>query len=223
MSRYFDRPLIGFAVPFLTLFMNHSRSRRFNVWVKALQGLGLVAIAFLTFSGISTLLFGILGLAPSNPNWHLVPLLGGVLALAGAAVGIQTLKPAQTYLMGIVSGLTSGTILGLYSAGQLSQDISWAVGGAIFGGLLGGVLAEWAYRPQPGLGRPFIGVAIAIVSTLCAYGTAFGFGAWTLMAVSTQHWELAFLLTLPTGLYLWLTQRSLRWIYRQCRKGWQQS
>ncbi|PZD73922.1 hypothetical protein C1752_01642 [Acaryochloris thomasi RCC1774] len=203
--------------------MNHRHSRQLKVWFTALQGLGLVAIASLTFSIISTILFGLLGLAPSHPDWHLVPLSGGVLALAGIAVGIQTLKPSKTYLMGIVSGLASGAILGFYHAGQLSQEISWAVGGAILGGLLGGALAEWAYRPQPGLGQYFFGVAIAIVSTLCAYGTAFGFGAWTLMAVSTQHWGLAFLLTLPTGLYLWLTQRSLRWIYRQCRKGWEQS
>lgn len=203
--------------------MDHRHSQQFKVWVTALQGLAWVAIASLAFSAVSTLLFGVLGLAPSNPDWHLVPLLGGVLALAGAAVGIQTLKPSKTYLMGIVSGLTSGAIFGFYHAGQWSQNISWAVGGAILGGLLGGALAEWAYRPQPGPGQYFLGVAIAIVSAFCAYGTAFGLGAWALMALSTQHWGLAILLTLPAGLYLWLTQRALTWIYRQWRKGWQQA
>jgi hypothetical protein len=198
--------------------MHHCDSRRLKAWFTLLQGLGLVAIASPIFSIISAVLFGILGLAPSSPEWPLASLSGGILALAGAAVGTQTLKP--TRLMDMTSGLASGAILGFYYVGQLSEDVLWSIGGGMIGSLVGGALAGWAYQPQQGLRQHSVGLAIAFVSTFCAYGTAFGLGAWAFMAVNTQHWGLAMVFTLPTALYLWLTQRSLTWIYQQWRQGW---
>lgn len=203
--------------------MNHLQSQRLKVLWLVLQGVGLLAIATSTFSIISSLLFGVLGLAPSSPDWHLALLVAFVFSLAGAAVGIQTFKTPYFRQMGIISGITTGAILGFYNAGQFNQEAALAIGGAIVGSLLGGVLAVWTYRPQPGRAQHLIGVAIAIVSTFCAYGAAFGLGAWTLMALSTYHWGLALVLALPTGLYLWLTQRSLTWTYRQWRQGWRAS
>ncbi len=199
--------------------MNHRQSPQRKVLWIVLQTVGLLVIAISTFSIISTLLFGVLGLAPSSPDWHLAVLVAFIFSVAGAAVGVQTFKTPYFRLMGIISGVTTGAILGFYNAGRVNQEIPWAIGGAILGSIAGGVLAGWTYRPQPGRGQQFIGVAIAIVSTFCAYGAAFGLGAWTLMALSTQHWGLALVFALPTGFYLWLTQRSLVWTYRQWRRG----
>ena len=37
-------------------------------------------------------------------------------------------------------------------------------------------------------------------------------------ALGTARWGLAIPLAMATGLYLWLTQRVLVWVYRQWRK-----
>ena len=84
------------------------------------------------------------GLAPSSPNWNLALLLGGMLAIAGAAVGLQTfqLSPRLHLLAGMTSGMASGAILGFYSFGQLSGlQMQWAIGGAVAGSLSLGSLA----------------------------------------------------------------------------------
>ena len=181
------------------------------------RGLGLAAIALFACHTVSILLFAVLGLAPSSPKWLFAPILAIALAIAGAGVGLQTfrLSPRRRWLAGIASGGASGVILGFYSIGQLGgKQMLWAIGGAIAGGVLLGGLAGWADgRP----GQWFWGLAIASVSVVCAYGAAFGFGAWALAAVSAQRWGLAILFGLVTGLYLWLTRRSLGWIYRQWR------
>lgn len=183
-------------------------------WSTLGQSLGLGAIALFAFHAISTLLFAVLGLAPSSPNWPFVLILAGALAIAGAAAGLQTfmLSPRLHRLMGIASGTASGVILGFFTIGQLSgKQAQWAIGGAIAGGVFLGALAGWA---DGRAGRRFWGRAIASISIVCAYGAAFGLGSWGIAAVSTGRWGLAILLGLLTGLYLWLTKRSLGWIHR---------
>ncbi|MEL6136741.1 MAG: hypothetical protein AAFR42_04945 [Cyanobacteria bacterium J06628_6] len=186
------------------------------------QGAGLVAVAVYTFHAISTLIFAILGLAPSSPTWNLALLLGGMLAVSGLAISLQTFKlPLRVrQVAGVASGSASGAVLGFYTVGQLSgQQALWAFSGAAAGGAIVGSLALWAYGSKVvGQWRRFCGLAIAISSSLCTYGFAFGLGTWMFSALSTGRWGLAILFTAATGLYLWLTQRVLAWVYRQWRK-----
>ncbi|MEO1592516.1 MAG: hypothetical protein AAFU71_14680 [Cyanobacteria bacterium J06632_22] len=190
--------------------------------VKTLQGLGLLAMALYTFHGISALLFSVLGLAPSSPTWNLVLLLGGMLAVSGIAISLQTfrLPLGLRQAAGVLSGASSGAVLGFYTLGQLSGQVAlWAFVGAAVGGSLLGSLALWAYgSAQVGAWRRFFGLAIAVSSSLCTYAMAFGIGTWMFAALSTTRWVLAIPLGLATGLYLWLTQRVLVWVYRQWRK-----
>lgn len=184
-------------------------SRRYRNWQVAFYTLGLAAIALFTFHAVSSLVFSVLGLAPSSTQWGLVLTLGGFLAVAGAAVGLQPFQRLPRRLTGLISGASSVAILGFYSFGQLSgQETTWAITGAVVGLLVGGSLGFWTAR----------GPAIALISSLCAYGAAFGLGTWTLAAISVERWGLAVGLGLLTVSYLWFTQRGLQGVYGQWRK-----
>ena len=189
---------------------------------KVLQGFWLLAVAVYTLHASITLLFSVLGLAPSSPTWNLALLLAGMLAISGLAVGLQTFRlPLQLrQVAGVISGAAAGAVLGFYTAGQLSgKSALWAFVGAAAGGTVLGSVALWAYgRHKVGAWRRFFGLAIALASSLCTYAMAFGLGAWMFAALGTARWGLAIPLAMATGLYLWLTQRVLVWVYRQWRK-----
>lgn len=171
----------------------------------------LIAIALFTFHAISSLVFGVLGLAPSSPKWGLALTLSGFLAFSGAATGLHAMTPLPPRLTGLISGASSLAILGFYSCGQLSdQDPQWAFIGAIAGGVIGAGLGFWAVRR-----KGFWQSAIALCGSLCAYGAAFGFGTWVLAAITVGRWDIAIGMGLLTGLYLWFTRRALGWAYRQ--------
>ncbi len=188
-------------------------SRLSRYWQPAVYTLGLIAIALFTFHALSSLVFSVVDLAPGNPKWSLTLTLGGFLAVAGIAVGLQPYQQIPQRLTGLVSGAFSMALLLFYSIGQLSgQQPTWAISGAIVGLIIGGSLGTWSANR-----RGFWQGAIAIMSSLCAYGAAFGLSTWTLAAVKVQRWDLALGLGLLTGLYLWFTQRALRWTYRQWR------
>ena len=190
----------------------------FRNWHVRVYTVGLVAIALFTVHALASLIFDIIGLAPSSPQWGAVLILGGLLALAGTAMGLQSLNSIPQRLTGIISGASSTALLGIYSIGELmGQQASWALVGAAMGAIIGGTLGFWTVRRHG-----FCRVAIALISSLCTYGTAFGLSTWTLAAMTTQHWGLALGLGLVTGFYLWLTQRALKWTYHQWQWGLKQ-
>lgn len=176
---------------------------------------GLIAIALFTFHALSSIIFSLLGLAPSDPQWIIVLVLGSFLAIAGATIGLQSFPPLKKYvsqrLMGLLSGASSMTILGSYIVSQLSgKFVQGAIMGAVIGLVIGGRWGVWAASRQG-----FSWVAIALISSLCAYGVAFGLSSWTFAALNTQHWFLAMGLGLLAAIYLWFTQQTLTWVYYQ--------
>ncbi|MEO1507367.1 MAG: hypothetical protein AAFU84_06945 [Cyanobacteria bacterium J06633_23] len=172
----------------------------------AISVIGLVAIALFTVHALSSLVFAVLGLAPSSPQWGLALTLGSFLAIAGAAAGLPRLPQR---LARPISGAFSIALLGFYTVGQLTgQQASWAITGAVLGLVVGGGLGFAS-------GSGFWRVAIALTSSLCAYGAAFGFGSWALAAIGVQRWGLALGLGLLTGLYLWFTRQALGMAYRK--------
>lgn len=184
-------------------------------WQAMLCNTGLIAIALFSFHAISSLVFSVVGLAPSSPKWGLALTLGGFLAVAGTAAGLRSLPSLGTmgqHLTGLISGAASVAILGFYTLGQLTgQQAQWAITGAVIGCLVGGKL---------GIARARVWqVAIALTSGLCAYGVAFGLGTWALAAIMVQRWTLVLGLGLGTGLYLWLTRRALGMAWRHWRHG----
>lgn len=196
--------------------MNQNRQQflRLHRWQAFLRTTGLIAIALFTFHAVSSLVFSVVDLSPSSPKWELGLTLGGFLATAGIAVGLQSIQVAPPRLTGMVSGATSIGVLLFYSFGQMAdQSLTWAITGAVVGFILGAGLGVWSG------GRPgFWQVAIAVASTLCAYGMAFGLGTWTLAAISAGRWLLSIGLGSLTCLYLWFTRRSLAWIFHQWRR-----
>ena len=171
----------------------------------------LVAIALFSFHAISSLVFAVIGLAPSSAKWSLAPLLGGFLTVAGAAIGLHSFKRFPKRLTGSISGASSLAIIGFYSFGQLSdQDPVMAFTGAAVGGVIGAGLGFWSARRSG-----FWPSAIALCASLCAYGAAFGFSTWVFAAITVGRWEIAIPLGILTGLYLWFTRRALALAYRQ--------
>ena len=71
--------------------------RYYQNWQVKTYTAGLAAIALFTFHAISSLVFSVVGLAPSHPNWGLALTLGGFLSVAGAAAGLQ---PSRLCLSG---------------------------------------------------------------------------------------------------------------------------
>lgn len=184
--------------------------RRHN-WQMTLRAAGLVAIALFTLHALSSLIFGVLGLAPSSPRWSLALILGSFLSIAGATVGMQSLTFIPPRLTGLVSGASSIAILAAFSLGRLSgQQAKGVLIGAVTGLIVGGILGFWTAH-----GQKFWRVAIVLVSSLCAYGTAFGLSSWAWAAATTQRWPIAIGLGLVTALYLWFTHQGLTWVYHQ--------
>lgn len=183
----------------------------------------LGALALFTFHVISRLLFAVLGIAPSSPNWLFVPILGGVLAIAGAGVGVLSFKLPRigSWFGGVAAAVAAGAVLGFFSAGELTgQALQGAAIGAVGGGIVLGLIGGWAFGSKPGKIRGFFQMAIALMGSFCAYGVAFGLGAWSLAAVTTGRWGLAILLGPPSLTYFWLTKRAIGWIYWQGLQLW---
>ncbi|MEM6253549.1 MAG: hypothetical protein AAF821_11560 [Cyanobacteria bacterium P01_D01_bin.156] len=196
--------------------MNQNRKHSLSLHhgLKSLRIVGLMAIALFTFHALSSLVFSVLGLFPDSPDWGLALTLAGFLALAATSMGLQSIQVAPPRLTGLASGAASGGILLFYSIGQMTdQNPTWAIGGAVIGFVMGGVLGVLS-GGRPGFWR----VAIALSSTLCAYGLAFGLGTWTLAAMGTGRWLLSIVLGSLTFLYLWFTRRSLTWIVNQWKR-----
>lgn len=221
----------------------------------------LSVIALLSFYAVSTLLLAVLGLSPRTPLWQTVPTLASVLAIAGAAVTVQSfphrLSQPLYRTAGIVSGGASGAVLGFFYGGHWSgQATQWAVIGLVIGSLVLMAIAAVAYGDRHQLSPPLLlnrrvnrqanklsnrpaqdfspaqdfvmvpspwhggAMAIALISGICAYGLAFGLGAWAFAALSTGHVGLSIPLGLLTGLSLWGTRRSWRVIAHYWRSCW---
>ncbi|MEL7359670.1 MAG: hypothetical protein AAFN40_24450 [Cyanobacteria bacterium J06560_6] len=197
--------------------------KRLSRWI------GITTIALLAFHALSTLLFAVLGLAPGHNRWPLLLTFAGVLAVAGMAVGIQRYakKAWVSRLLGTVSGGFSGAVLGFFVGGQWgNQQARWAFLGLTVGGLLLGLLAFWAYRNGRARRRMwadfwanFLGSAIALISSLCAYTLAFGLAAWVWMALSTDRFGLVVLLSPLAVFYLWCARQGLKVCWQYWRWG----
>ncbi len=197
--------------------MHHSHSsqsslpRQTHRVVRVVSALSLVAIALLMFHAASTLIFAVLGLAPSSPTWAFVPGLGMTLGLAGAAAIAQTFRTSNLWqrITGLVSGGASGAILGFFYVGQLmDQQARWAIAGGLLSSAVLGLLAAWSSGSEaPTRLQGVVNAAMVLMANICAYGFAFGSGAWLFAAVSTGHWAIAVPLGLLTALYLWLSRR----------------
>jgi len=185
------------------------------------------AITLITLHIISTLLLAVLGLAPGSTRWSLLLTFAGVLAVSGSTIGLQAYLIQQKekgqfnkllyVLAGALSGVASGAVLGFFVGGQLgNQQTIWAGVGLAIGSVCFGSLAMWAYRQRATHsstgGSQFARVCrrmTLLISGLCAYGLAFGLGAWSWMAIGTGRVGLAVLLGLLTALYLWMTRQAI--------------
>lgn len=201
--------------------------RGVSSWGLSLLGLGLVALV--AIHAVSTLLFSVLGLSISSPSWPFVPRLAGVLAIATGAITVQSFSYSRQQqcrrlimyrISGLLSGLASGAVLGFFYVGSWKGNhIVWAFGGLAAGSVLLGLLAVLVYGAQDrkeDLVRVtrrtivfrWLGVAIALTSSICAYGFAYGLGAWAWSALHTGRLGLAIVLGGLSLLSLWCVRRS---------------
>ncbi|MGB3787902.1 MAG: hypothetical protein WA949_07825 [Phormidesmis sp.] len=186
---------------------------------KLLLVTGLGCAVLFAFHALSVLMFAVLGLVPSSPNWSKGLILAGVLAIASTTVCLQSLTTQQSLyrLLGTISSIASGAILGVFVSGRISeQQLSWVVVGLTIGGLLFGAVAFWSYGVRKSESRRLVGGAIALINGLCAYTLAFGLGTWFFAALTVNSWILSGILGIATSLSLLATRRSLtvfvRWV-----------
>ncbi len=179
---------------------------------KLLLVTGLCFAVLFAFHALSVLMFAVIGLVPSSPNWSKGLILAGVLAIAAITLCLQSLTARQSLYrsLGTISSAASGAVLGVFVSGRINgQQLSWAVAGLIIGGLLFGAVAFWSYGVRKSESRRLVGGAIALINGLCAYALAFGLGSWFFAALTANSWILASILGIATFLSLLATRRSL--------------
>lgn len=172
------------------------------------------------FSALSTLLFAVMGLSPSSPNWLQALSLAGMLSVAGLFTGLQGLKRFSAWQRRFhtISGAFSGAVLGLFTFGLLSEEkLGWTVFGLILGSLALSSLAQWSGGLPRSFWRRFWRCTILLSGTFCNYAVAFGFSVWAWAALAAGKLFLLLLMSAIALLYLWLTRLSLSVLTRDLR------
>jgi len=174
-----------------------SRWQVFGLWV----GLSLVGV--FSFHCIGVLVFSALGLSPGGSNWPLALVLFFFLLVAGFFTSVQGVRSPRKlrWFCQAMSAVSSGALLGIFVGAELTgQDTVGAVVGLVAGsGLL--LLCVWVgERSCFRFVRCFLGSAIALIGSLCAYAITFVLSAWFWFALTTQHVGLAVVFAGATGL-----------------------
>lgn len=127
-----------------------------------------VSVAAIVLEGIIKTGFGALGQTPGDRAWSYVIALLITWGISGAgSAGKAMLSPPIGSISEIVSAVASGSFLGFFYAGILTENNSQAaIGGAIVGGILALVAALLWRR------RLVWGMVVAIAGALHGYGFA---------------------------------------------------
>ena len=179
--------------------------------------LSLIAVAFITtiivFHAISQMIFGVIERTPESPVWVYGIALSMSLAMAGIACTAMSLAKKKTILKRIttiISGATSGAILGFFYGGTAAggKNPQVAITFALIGAL---IMAISSFYFKKG----FIPITLSVAGTIYSYGFGFLVGTRAIAFLSTQNLIWGFGLTFLSLIYIGLTIISLRYTIKE--------
>ena len=176
----------------------------------------LIAVAFITsilvFHAVSQMIFGVIERTPESPVWVYGIVLSISLAIAGIASTAMSLAKKKTIfkrITTIISGATSGAILGFFYGGTAAgKNPQVAITSAVIGAL---IMAICSFYFKKG----FIPIALSVAGTIYSYGFGFLVGTRAIAFLSTQNLIWGFGLSFLSLTYIGFTLISLRYTIKE--------
>ncbi|MGB6295357.1 MAG: pentapeptide repeat-containing protein [Rivularia sp. (in: cyanobacteria)] len=136
--------------------------------------LSLITVAFITtiivFHAVSQMIFGVIERTPESPVWVYGIALSISLAIAGiasAAMSLAKRKSIYKRIITILSGATSGAILGFFYGGTAAggKNPQVAIASAVIGALIMAI-SSFYLKKEKGL----IPISLSVAGTIYSYG-----------------------------------------------------
>jgi hypothetical protein len=177
----------------------------------------LIAVTFITtiivFHGVSQMMFGVIERTPESPVWVYGIALSISLAIAGiasAAMSLLKRKSIFKRITTIISGASSGAILGFFYGGTAAggKNPQVAIASAVIGAL---IVAVSSFYFKKG----FMLIALSVAGTIYSYGFGFLVGTRAIAFLSTYNFIWGFGLSILSLTYIGFTLLSLRYTIKQ--------
>lgn len=161
----------------------------------------------IVFHAVTQMIFGVIERTPQSPIWNYAIALSTSLGIAGVACTLGSLARQKSTLQRIatiLSGATSGAILGFFYGGSAAggKNPQAAIASAVIGAL---IMAATSFYFKKG----FIPVILSVSGTVTTYGFAFLIGTRGIAFLSTQNLIWGFCLSFLSLICIGLTLISL--------------
>ncbi|AFY52934.1 putative low-complexity protein [Rivularia sp. PCC 7116] len=177
----------------------------------------LISIAFattiVTFHAVSSMIFGVIERQKESPVWVYGVALSISLVIAGIAGVVMSLAKKKSTLQRIaiiISGATSGAILGFFYGGTAAggKNPQIAIASAAIGAL---IVAISSFCFQKG----FMPIILSAAATIITYAFAFLSGTRAIAFLSTQNLIWGFSITFLSLTYIGFTLISLHYLIKE--------
>ncbi|MEO1374246.1 MAG: pentapeptide repeat-containing protein [Cyanobacteria bacterium J06635_10] len=163
--------------------------------------------AIIVFHAVSQMIFGVIERTPESPIWSYAVALSISLGLAGITCVTMRAAREKSFLKRIatiLSGVTSGAILGFFYGGTAAggKNPQLAIVSAVIGAL---IMAATSFYFK----RGFIPIILSVSGTVASYGFAFLIGTRAIAFLSTQNLIWGFCLSFLSLIYIGLTLITL--------------
>jgi hypothetical protein len=184
--------------------------------------LSLITVAFITtiivFHAVSQMIFGVIERTPESPVWVYGIALSISLAIAGiasAAMSLAKRKSIYKRIITILSGATSGAILGFFYGGTAAggKNPQVAIASAVIGALIMAI-SSFYLKKEKGL----IPISLSVAGTIYSYGFSFLVGTRAIAFFITPNFInviWGFSLSFLSLSYILLTLISLRYTIQE--------
>lgn len=169
----------------------------------------------IVFHAVSQMIFGVIERTPESPIWSYTVALSISLGIAGIACAGMSLAREKSTLKRIaviLSGATSGALLGFFYGGSAGggKNPQVAIASAVIGAL---IMAATSFYFK----RGFIPIFLSVSGTFTTYGFAFLIGTRGIAFLSTQNLIWGFCLSFLSLIYIGLTLISLCYTLKQIK------
>lgn len=179
--------------------------------------LSSITVAFITtiivFHAVSQMVFGVIERTPESSVWVYGVALSTSLGIAGIVCTVMSLANKKSILQRIatiLSGATSGAILGFFYGGTAAggKNPQAAIVSAVIGALILAIISFY-------FKRAFIPIILSVAGIVTTYGFAFLIGTRAIAFLSTQNLIGGFCLSFLSLIYIGLTITSLRYTVKE--------
>ncbi|MEO1561193.1 MAG: pentapeptide repeat-containing protein, partial [Cyanobacteria bacterium J06632_19] len=177
----------------------------------------LISISFVTtvivFHAVSSMIFGVIERTPESPVWVYGVALSislGIAGIAGVVMSLAKKKSTLQRIATILSGSTSGAILGFFYGGTAAggKNPQIAIASAAIGAL---IMAISSFYFQKG----FMAIVLSAAATIITYGFAFLSGTRAIAFLSTQNLIWGFSITFLSLTYIGFTLISFHYFIKE--------